>query len=83
MRICIYDKKQEVLQIGCVIYTKWSNKKYLVVKTINEDFPLALLDLDSNEIYDEFDSLSTIEREFNGVIIYQPNEVSMEVGKND
>ena len=80
MKFSIKEKKDKKLQIGSLMVS--GNSKFLVVKSVNKEFPFALVVLVDNVIEDEYASLNSIEKDwncYNYCDIYNPDELVMEV----
>lgn len=81
MEIKIHEKVLKSLHYGCILYNEVNYNKFLVVRSYEvETYPVALIDLESNEIVNCYKSLEYVEKEYSNYVIYQPNEIKLEVG---
>ena len=53
MNIKVNQKSDNNLKFGCLLYSEYYDNKYLVVRSYEvEDYPVGLLDLETNEVFD-------------------------------
>ena len=83
MNIKVNQKSDNNLKFGCLLYSEYYDNKYHVVRSYEvQDFPVGLLDLETNEVFDCYASLDVVLDEYSEYTIYQPNEITMEIGNN-